>query len=160
LKIRIPAWVKNEIPGGLYHYTNAPAKPYRVLLNGKAVKGELKNGYLEITRTWKTGDRIELQFPMQIRTVEADQQVKNDLGKFAVEYGPLVYCMEEADNPAWLSPTLFPKSSVIKWRPDLLGGINVISEKTGKGECILIPYYIWSNRGVGKMKVWFDSKGK
>jgi DUF1680 family protein len=161
LKIRIPAWVQNEIPGGLYHYTNnAPAKPYRVLLNGKAVKGELKNGYFEIARIWKTGDRIELQFPMQIRTVEADPQVKDDLGKFAVEYGPLVYCMEETDNPAWLFPNQFPESSVIKWRPDLLGGINVISEKTDKGECILIPYYTWSNRGVGKMKVWFDSKGK
>jgi DUF1680 family protein len=158
MKIRIPAWVQNEIPGELYHYTDAAGKPYSVLLNGKPVSGNLRNGYLEITRIWKTGDRIELQFPMQIRTVEADPQVKDDAGKFAVEYGPLVYCMEEADNSAWTSPTPSLKSSAVEWQPKLLGGINVIIEKTIGGDCILIPYYTWSNRGIGKMKVWFDEK--
>jgi len=156
MKIRIPAWVRNEIPGGLYHYTNAPGKPYQVKLNGKALKGVLKNGYFEITRKWQTGDQIELQFPLQIRTVEADPQVKDDIGKFAVEYGPLVYCMEEADNPAWLSPTQSLKSSSVVWRPELLGGINVIREKTNEGDCVLIPYYTWSNRGCGKMKIFFE----
>ena len=156
MKIRIPSWLENEIPGGLYHYTNAPEKPYIVKVNGKSIKGDFIDGYFGIHRKWQTGDRIELQFPMQIRSVEADPQVKDNIGKFAIEYGPLVYCMEEADNPQWTFPTLSLKSSIVEWRPDLLGGINVIREKTNEGDCVLIPYYTWSNRGVGKMKVFFD----
>jgi DUF1680 family protein len=159
MKIRIPSWVQNEVaPGGLYSYTNAPGKSYQVKLNGKTLKGELKNGYFEITRKWKTGDRIELQFPMQVRTVEADPQVKDINGKFSIEYGPLVYCMEEADNPEWISPTQSLKSSIVEWRPDLLGGVNVIRGKTVGNDYKLIPYYVWSNRGAGKMKVFFDKR--
>ncbi len=157
MKIRIPSWVQNEVtPGGLYSYTNAPGKPYSVQINGKTVNGNLKNGYFEITREWKDGDRVELQFPMQVRTVEANPQVKDDIGKFAVEYGPLVYCMEEIDNPEGMKPALLPQFTTVEWRPELLGGINVIREKTAGSESLLIPYYTWSNRGIGAMKVFFD----
>jgi DUF1680 family protein len=154
MKIRIPAWVKNEIPGGLYHYTNSLNKSFQIKVNGKALKGEVKNGYFEINREWKSGDRIELQFPMQFRTVEADPLVKDDAGKYAVEYGPLVYCMEEADNPAGTAPASVPQSFKVEWRPELLGGVNIIKEKTAGGNFTLIPYYTWSNRGVGTMKVF------
>jgi DUF1680 family protein len=148
--------VQNEVaPGNLYRYTNAPGKSYQVKLNGKTVQGKLKNGYFEITRRWKTNDRVELQFPMQVRTVEADPQVKDIVGKFSIEYGPLVYCMEEIDNPAWTSPASFIKPPSVQWRPGLLGGINVINGKTAGSNYVLIPYYTWSNRGVGKMKVFF-----
>jgi len=154
LKIRIPSWVQNEIPGNLYHYTNAQGKPYQVKLNGKTIKAELKNGYFEISGKWKTGDRIDLQFPMHVRTVVADPQVKDDVGKFAVEYGPLVYCWEETDNPAGAMPALPLKTSIDR-RPDLLGGINVIRGKTNGYDYLLVPYYTWSNRGCGTMKVYF-----
>jgi len=157
MKIRIPSWVRNEIPGNLYHYTNEQGKTYQVKLNGKALKGELKNGYLEITRTWKTGDRIDLQFPMQVHTVVADPQVKDDVGKFVVEYGPLVYCMEEKDNPTGAMPSLPLKSSVNR-RPDLLDGVNVIRGKTAGSDYLLIPYYTWSNRGCGTMKIFFNKQ--
>jgi DUF1680 family protein len=156
LKIRIPSWVQNEVaPGELYHYTNTPGKPFQVKLNGKTLVAELKNGYFEISRKWKTGDKIELQFPMQVRTVESDVQVKDNIGKFSVEYGPLVYCMEEIDNPSATMPSSLPKT-IVEWRPDLLGGINVIRGKTAGSDFVLIPYYTWSNRGVGTMKVFFD----
>jgi DUF1680 family protein len=157
LKIRIPSWVQNEVaPGELYRYTNASVKSYSILLNGKAVKGNLNNGYFEITRIWRTGDRIELHFPMQIRTVEADSQVKDILSKFSVEYGPLVYCMEEIDNPSGKTPSPLLKSAKVKWRPEILGGVNVIKGRTSGGDYLLIPYYSWSNRGVGTMKVFFE----
>jgi DUF1680 family protein len=150
LKIRIPSWVQN-IPaeGGLYHYTDKQAGVYRILVNGKpqAQKTD-KDGYVEITRTWRAGDKLELQFPMQVRKVETDANVKDDAGKYAVEYGPLVYCMEEVDNQTFASPQSF----TVEWRPDLLSGVNVIRSQ----ECMLIPYYAWSNRGIGKMKVFFE----
>jgi DUF1680 family protein len=150
LKFRIPSWVQNvPAEGGLYHYTDEQSEIYRVLVNGKPQPQKAdKDGYVEITRTWRTGDKIELQFPMQVRKVEADANVKDDSGKYAVECGPLVYCMEEVDNQTFVSPHSF----TVEWRPDLLSGINVIRSK----ECMLIPYYAWSNRGIGKMKVFFE----
>jgi DUF1680 family protein len=94
---------------------------------------------------------------MQPRTVAARPEVKDDAGKFAVEYGPLVYCMEEADNPETFDKPLNPQSSKVTWTPGLLDGVNVIHNE----EFTLIPYYAWSNRSEGRMKVFFDNeKGK
>ncbi|MDR1937099.1 MAG: hypothetical protein LBQ73_01195, partial [Tannerellaceae bacterium] len=59
-------------------------------------------------------------------------------------------------NPAafnqWHSNSLSGCS--VEWNPELLGGINIIRERSNGNEQVLIPYYAWSNRGVGKMKVW------
>jgi DUF1680 family protein len=156
LKIRIPSWAQN-IPaqGGLYHYTNKQIKSCRVLVSGKLqVQPPDKDGYLEITKIWKANDKVELQFPMQVRTIEANANVKEDVGKFAIEYGPLVYCMEETDNPETFDKTINPQLLNVAWKPELLHGVNVIRDK----EFTLIPYYTWSNRGVGKMKVFFENK--
>jgi DUF1680 family protein len=60
--------------------------------------------------------------------------------------------MEETDNPETFDKPVNPQSFDVTWRPELLGGVNVIHDK----ELTLIPYYAWSNRGVGKMKVWID----
>jgi len=158
LKIRIPGWAQNEVaPGGLYSYSNAPAdEQYRVLLNGDAVECRPENGYVEISRTWKENDKIELILPMKVRHVVADERVKDVLGLSSIEYGPLVYCAEEIDNKNNFDRiTLTPDTDyTVKMKPDLLGGINVI----GNGTATFIPYYAWSNRGVGKMKVWWRNK--
>jgi DUF1680 family protein len=160
LKIRIPAWVQNEIAANeLYRYVNEPGKPYQVRLNGKIITGKLHNGYLEINRKWKSGDRVELQFPMQVRIVEANPNVKDDAGKYVIEYGPLVYCAEEADNSTVRAGCALPLQSpeyLVEWKPDLLQGVNIIRETSANGKTVLIPYYAWSNRGTGKMQVFFD----
>ncbi|NLA48554.1 MAG: glycoside hydrolase family 127 protein, partial [Bacteroidales bacterium] len=156
LSIRIPSWLQNQVaPGDLYTYTNEPGESYKVLLNGAAVTGNLNNGYMEITGKWKAGDRIELQFPMKVRTVKANPNVKENTGKFAIERGPLVYCMEEIDNPASFSMSPELSSVEVDWQQNLLGGVNVIRAKSDGNEHLLIPYYAWSNRGEGKMKVFF-----
>jgi len=158
LKIRIPGWARNEVaPGGLYSYSNAPAdEPYQVLLNGKAVQTRLENGYVEISRKWTENDRIELILPMKVRQVVAHERVKDVLGCSSIEYGPLVYCAEEIDNEySFDQITISPQASyTIEMKPALLGGINVI----GDGTSTFIPYYTWSNRGVGKMKVWWTKE--
>jgi DUF1680 family protein len=154
LKIRIPSWAQNTpAPGGLYAYTNdAKMQP--------SEKPNTADGYYTITRTWMPDDSLSLDFPMEVRTVKVRPEVKEDAGKFSVEYGPLVYCMEEADNLEGFAKTASPQSFTVAWRPELLGGINLIEGQSVGSKCRLIPYYTWSNRGIGKMKVFFDSNPK
>ncbi len=155
LKIRIPGWVRNEAaPGTLYTYNDASAgQSYQVLLNGNPVNCQLKNGYVEIAQQWTGNDHIEITLPMKVRQVVANKQVKDDFGLAALEYGPLVYCSEEIDNENSFDQTSiqFQTNYTVERKPDLLGGINVI----GDGTSTFIPYYAWSNRGVGKMRVWW-----
>jgi len=160
LKIRIPGWARNLVaPGELYSYSNAPEEQaYQILLNGEAVESKLINGYVEISRDWKEDDRIELILPMKVRTVIADGQVKDLSGLSAIEYGPLVYCAEEIDNATVFDQTAITTQTVytVEMNPDILQGVNIISD----GTSTFIPYYAWSNRGVGKMKVWWDDSRK
>jgi len=156
LKVRIPGWARNEVaPGELYSYSNASAEqPYQILLNGEAFEGILQNGYVEISREWKEDDKIELFLPMKVRTVVANEQVKDVAGLSAIEYGPLVYCAEEIDNETVFEQTSITPQTVytVEMKPYLLLGVNVISD----GTSTFIPYFAWSNRDVGKMKVWWD----
>jgi DUF1680 family protein len=148
LKIRIPSWAQNiPAPGGLYSYSdNRETKPSHT--------PNTADGYYTVTRTWKSGDDITLNFPMETRSVTARPEVKDDAGKYAVEYGPLVYCIEEIDNQETFDKPLNPQSFAVTWQPELLGGVNVIHDK----EFTLIPYYVWSNRGIGKMKVFLNNQ--
>jgi DUF1680 family protein len=156
LKIRIPGWARNEVaPGGLYSFSNAPSEQiYRILLNGEDIQSRLNNGYVDISREWTGNDRVELVLPMKVRQVKASEQVKDDLERLSIEYGPLVYCAEEIDNETVFEQTAgLPHANyMVEMKPDLLGGVNVI----GDGTSTFIPYYAWSNRGIGKMKVWMD----
>ena len=43
--------------------------------------------------------QVELELDMPVRLTSAHEMVEEDLGKVAVERGPLVYCMESADLP-------------------------------------------------------------
>ena len=148
LKIRIPSWAQNiPTPGGLYSYTNNPDKPPSLTPN-------TADGYYTLARHWNTSDSLVFDFSMQVRTVEANANVKDNAGQYAVEYGALVYCMEETDNPETFDKPANTQSFSVEWNPDLLGGINLIREQTSIGDKVLIPYYAWSNRGVKKMKVW------
>ena len=155
IHIRIPGWTRNEVaPGGLYTYINkTPDESFQVLLNNQLVEGNIMNGYLQLSRQWTKNDRIELTLPMKVRQLVAGDQVKDVLGQTAIEYGPLVYCAEEIDNPSGFDQITKTSQSVytVEKHPDLLNGINVIKTETAT----FIPYYAWSNRGVGKMKVWF-----
>jgi DUF1680 family protein len=148
LKIRIPSWVQNTpAPGGLYACSDGKQTQPSHAPN-------TADGYYTVTRVWKSGDSIAVNFPMRTRTVTARPEVKDDAGKFAVEYGPLVNCMEEPDNPETFDNPVNLQSFAVTLRPDLLGGVNVIHDK----EFTLIPYYAWSNRGVGRMKVFFNNE--
>ena len=156
LQIRIPGWFRNEaMPGNLYSYIGSEPAPLTLHINGKEEKPSVSNGYLTLTREWTKGDIVALSLPMTTRKVIANNLVKDNENKVAFELGPIVYCAEGIDNTR-LSDIILPLDmSLQSERQDLLGeSVNVLTGKIKNENLKLIPYYLWSNRGVGEMKVW------
>ena len=100
MKIRIPGWVRNQVvPSNLYQYSDGKRLGYQVLVNGQAAEGQLTaDGYYTISRKWKKGDKVQVHFDMEARTVRANNKVEADRGMVSIERGPLVYCAEHPDN--------------------------------------------------------------
>lgn len=163
LKLRIPGWAQNKVlPSDLYAFADTVRENVTVSVNGKDIAYVVDRGYATITRIWNPGDSVTLNLPMNIRRVEANTKVKDDENLTALEYGPLVYCVEGIDNDNRLSGVSLPDHTVLRLehRTDFLNGVNVIigdvKAKDGRGvrKFTAIPYYAWSNRGTGTMKVW------
>ena len=127
LKIRIPGWVRDQaVPSDLYAYNDGKHLNYAVKVNGVPVDSELQDGYFCIDRRWKKGDRVDIHFDMEPRTVKANSKVEADRGRIAVERGPLVYCAEWPDNDFDILSIIMnrhPTFEVVD-RPDLLCGIT------------------------------------
>lgn len=110
------------------------AEGARITAAGSAVPAAGANGYYAIRRTWKPGDRVVLELPMAARLTASNPYVRENLGKVAVERGPLVYCMEGLDQPS--GSTVFDWSLNLggsdrtsfteEWKPELLGGVTVL----------------------------------
>jgi DUF1680 family protein len=163
LKLRIPGWAQNEpLPGNLYSYADTESCKPVFTVNGKEIKFRTHLGYVAISRKWKAGDTVKIKLPMTIRRVIACKQVKDDRNMAALEYGPIVYCVEGIDNNNQLDTFVLPDNAALKVekRNDLLNGVNIITgvvpANNGQGllKLTAVPYYAWSNRGVGTMKVW------
>ena len=174
LKIRIPGWVRNQVvPSDLYSYSDGKRLSYSVKVNGELVTGQLQNGYIDIDRNWKKGDKVEIHFDMEPRTVKANNKVDADRGRVAIERGPIVYCAEWPDNNFDVLGVLLNQNPDIKVveKPDMLYGIDelVTDAQTlqfGKDgrlvatdvKLTLIPYYAWCHRGSGNMEVWLPQE--
>jgi uncharacterized protein len=170
LKIRVPGWVQGQVvPGNLYSYTDKKTLGYIVKVNGKTVASPIEKGYFSINRAWKKGDKVEVHFDMEPRTVKAHPAVEADRGKIAVERGPVVYCVEWPDNDFNIFSIILNKKPVfsVQSKPDLLYGINTIQTDAqslsydAQGRLVakdvklnMIPYYAWAHRGSGDMAVW------
>ena len=164
LSLRVPAWCKGA----------------SATVDGRAVGTLGAGGYLRIERAWKRGGVVELDLPMPARLTEAHPRIESTRGCVAIERGPLVYCLETADNPdghvADLEiDTAAPLESV--WAPDRLGGV-VLVKATGwavdtrpwanqlyrevgappaarrRVALTAVPYYAWANREPGAMRIW------
>lgn len=157
LRFRIPGWAKNEAIGSdLYRFADQKSAAVKISINGKAVSYEVSNGYAVISRTWKPGDQLQMNLPMEVRKVLANQNLKEDQGKVSLQRGPLVYCAEWADNKGKTANLSVPLKAGFKtdFRKYLLNGVTVLD---GAG-LTAIPYYSWANRGKGEMTVWFPVK--
>jgi len=170
LKIRVPGWLQNDVvPSNLYSYTDKKELGYTVKVNGQIVTSSVEKGYFSINRVWKKGDKIDVHFDMEPRTVKANPAVEADLGKVAIECGPVVYCAEWPDNDFNIFSVILNKKPEFKVekKEDLLYGINTIQtnaqslsyDASGKlnvkeVQLHMIPYYAWAHRGSGDMAVW------
>jgi len=171
LKLRIPGWARNEpVPSDLYRFDSALKEQATVTVNGRPVSLTVEKGYVSLNRTWKRGDVIQLNLPMPVRRVVANDLVAADRGRTAIQRGPLVYAAEWVDNPGGkVRNLMLPESEKLtaEYKPDLLNGVVVVRGKAvalayaadGKvaeheQDFTAIPYYAWANRGRGQMIVW------
>ena len=156
LKLRLPGWASGEVlPSDLYQYATTPPAPPVITFDGKQVPYDLIEGYISTRQNWNGTHTITLTFPMKVQLVKANELVSDDLGKESIEYGPLVYALESADNPDLDQTKLHAHETFqVVFDPSLPGGVNTIRGNDARGAFKAIPYYAWSNRGIGKMKVW------
>ncbi len=166
LALRIPTW----------------SRGYEIRLNGAAVSAPAgRDGYARVKRKWVLADELEISFPLPVERVHADPRVRADRAKVALQRGPIVYCLEEADNGPGLWLLRLPPDAELEAveREDLLGGVVVVKARGGRGaatgagaglytrrkepagapparDFLFIPYYAWANRGAGEMAVWVN----
>lgn len=158
LKVRIPCWIQNKVlPGNLYSYLDNINDKVKLKINNTYNENiKFDKGYAVISRNWKPGDIIELTLPMAVRKVIANENVKEDSNKVAIEYGTIVYCAEEIDNKNISLITISDNLNLIPVEKNIEGEKFIALKcNINNEEVLFIPYYLWSNRGIGKMKVWF-----
>ena len=170
LKIRVPGWVKNHVvPSNLYQYSDGKRLNYQILVNGQRVGAISDDGYYTIDRKWKKGDKVQIHFDMEPRTVRANNKVEADRGMISVERGPLVYCAEHPDNNFDIMGALINQNPQFRLGKGEIAGTPIQTlvtdaqtlnfNKQGRLQAedqtlTLIPYYAWCHRGSGKMRVW------
>ncbi len=169
--VRIPGWAQGHpVPSDLYHYKQPGVANVELTVGGKTQDVEIDKGYVRLEREWKKGDVIELNLPMPVRRVIANEKVKADTGRVALERGPIVYCLEWPDNEGGIFNLVLNDDAPLlaSYQKDLLGGVTVIRGKAeglryaSDGKTLLrnerditaIPYYAWAHRGSGEMAVW------
>ena len=142
LAVRKPAW----------------AGEMTVLVNGEKADCPVEKGYFLMEREWQDGDVVLIAMELPAVKVEAHPFVTADSGRVALLRGPLLYCIEEADNPEGTDVELGDEKIVTE-ESSLFGGIRIIEGVTAEGKPFrAIPYYLWNNRGEGKMNVWLRQR--
>ncbi|MDR1128319.1 MAG: glycoside hydrolase family 127 protein [Treponema sp.] len=149
---------------------------FRVTVNGETAAVEKKDEYAHIRRAWRDGEAVTVCFDMPVTVVEANPLVRQNAGRVAIQRGPIVYCMEEADNGSGLFKIRLEKDADFKmiqgrgplegiplicckgkkqkdWREDELYRPYMDGGYEDK-ELTFVPYYTWTNRGAGEMMVW------
>lgn len=140
------------------------------------------HGYWSINRVWKPGDVVLLTLTVAPRYVLPNPRVDAVRGCVAIERGPLVYCIEDHDQPHGINllDLSIVDSAPLKetWDDALLGGLMTV-EASGVAADIsawggdlwqpigvaaaapartlalkAIPYFAWGNRGMSGMRVW------
>jgi len=165
IMVRIPGWARNEpVFGDLYQFTDTSENFSSIRVNGQNSPSDLKNGYAVINRTWKPGDKLSLNMPMEPRKLTANEKVFDDRNKFAVQRGPVVFCAEGIDNGENFDSFKYLNNNELSshFAANILGGTQVITlnpeqgDESPEDDVLLIPYYLWNNRGASKMQVWLS----
>lgn len=137
LRLRIPEWCRG----------------FSLSLNGdRLTEVPVEDGYVTVKRKFEDGDTLRLDLEMPVRLVRADTKVIQNTGRVAVAKGPLIYCMEEVDNPGMSEYAVTDRSCFTARRSDELQGAVTLLDMTYGG--VFVPYYAWDNRCEGAMQVW------
>lgn len=166
LALRIPSWCRS----------------YEIYTCGRKAEYNIKNGYAFINRTWNDGDSVSVVMDMPVEIIASNPKVRENAGKVCIMRGPLVYCIEEADNGPNLSAVSLCTNRELKTEEgcrDLPEGTVIITcegirtvedewngalyrpyrnLKTKPVKIKAIPYYLWGNRGEGEMQVWIRAR--
>ena len=135
------------------------------------MKYQLEKGYAVINRRWSKGDKILLDLPMDVKKIVANDHVQADKNRFALQMGPIVYCLESPDNKdSAVMNIVVDKNAAIQavYKPDMLNGVMTLNTEgvstkrqvnsdeliKSKQQVTAIPYYSWANRGPSEMEVW------
>lgn len=160
LALRLPDWCDN------YQLENTDVLEVRK-----------QDDYLYIKKEWGEEDHIKIFFPMEARLMASRAEVRENVGKAALVRGPIVYCLEEADNGKDLhllsvkpdAPFTLSEKKVedVTVRKICTKGERIIAKEEGSAiyhvlkpkqrqdvTLTYVPYYIWANRGENEMQVW------
>ena len=171
IAVRIPGWARNEaVPSDLYRFCKTVGDSATLKVNGRHVTPDIEQGFARLERRWEKGDTIELDLPMPVRRILANEKVAADRGRVAIQRGPLVYCLEGSDNDGQVLNMVISDDAAFETqhRGDLLNGVTAITgparlvKRTLDGDVALtgartftaIPYYAWAHRGRSPMTVW------
>ena len=174
LKIRVPGWaIGRPVPSDLYTQVNPGSlADVAITVNGADVPLSLSNGYCTITRQWTAGDAVRISMSMPVRRIRAHARVAADVGRLAVECGPVVYSAEGVDNDgsvfnkviaedaAFTATTcdilgnVYPAYTCAATGVYARGGTNYTQNCTVK----LVPNFAWCHRGAGEMQTWFPTR--
>ncbi len=162
INLRIPGWCKE----------------FSCIINGESqTDRKQEKGYLKIDRVWSDGDMVELNLKMPVTLIYSHPKVRSTAGKAVIQRGPVIYCLEEADNGPDLQNISLADNPDWKteFKPDLLGGIVIVKGSAFRSEesqwdnstlygpieidkksveITAIPYSLWCNRKPGEMIVW------
>ena len=175
LLVRLPGWARNEaLPLGLYQFATPSNQKISIRINGQPVAYATRNGYAVLARKWRKNDVVEVALPLEVRQIVAHANVQDNLGKVALQRGPLMYCAEWKDNGGRASNIIVPAATrfATAYQPNVLNGIVQLSAtvpvvqvdaanstvSTTRQTMTAIPYYAWANRGKGEMTVWFPQQ--
>ncbi|HKP31452.1 MAG TPA: beta-L-arabinofuranosidase domain-containing protein [Chitinophagaceae bacterium] len=177
LHVRIPGWAVDQmVPGDLYKTETSANSKFEVTINGKSTAWKNENGYAVVEREWKKGDVMNVMIPMEVKKLVSRTELKANEDRVAIQRGPLVYCIEGADNKGDVWNLLLEENSVFKpieykvlnesvtaLETEMLSAVPAKDGKSmemQKRKVIAIPYYTWANRGANSMQVWLPTKIK
>jgi DUF1680 family protein len=168
LDLRLPGWLRGA----------------SLAVNGQPADLPMINGTYAHVDTCPAGTQIVLDLDMEPQFLQPNPRVDMLRGSLAIQRGPLVYCLEQADQASDLNlmditvnPHLALKTA---WHGDLLEGVFTIEAQgnvhtmrslednlyllantfqlTQRGVSLTaVPYYAWANRGAGAMRVWIPA---
>jgi DUF1680 family protein len=155
LFIRIPDWASNV----------------SITVNGKAIEATSKD-YIRIQRTWKDKDVVAINFPMELKLHQANEDALVPQGKgeeiysvnwFALSKGPLVFAadglIDGRDREKVLSVPSSVASEMFTPVPNPYGARPGYQLKVSGETLVFVPYYEAGGAKANNWRLtWFQTK--